>query len=72
MSPATQIDKFISNHAVMLLKEKKRYENRLLKKKQKKKKTKKNAKTHDATAVNLTVRPVSLQNVSSSFTLNLN
>ena len=32
MSPATQIDKFISNHAIILLKEKKRYEYRSVKK----------------------------------------
>ena len=45
MSPATQTDKFISNHSLILLKEIKRYENRSLKKK---------AKTHDTTTVNLT------------------
>ena len=32
MSPTVQIDKPISNHAIILLKEIKRYENRLLKK----------------------------------------
>ena len=43
MSPATQIDKFVSNHAIILLKEIKRYENRLVKKTQ----------THDTMTVNL-------------------
>ena len=33
MSPATQTDKLISNHAIILLKETKRYENKSLKKK---------------------------------------
>ena len=46
MSPATQTDKLISNHAIILLKEIKRYENKSLKKK--------NAKTHDTITVNLT------------------
>ena len=43
MSPATQIDKFISNHAIILVKEIKRYENRLVKKTQ----------TQDTLTVNL-------------------
>ena len=43
MSPATQIDKFVSNHAIILLKEIKRYENRSVKKTQ----------THDTMTVNL-------------------
>ena len=47
MSPAIQIDKLMSNHVIILLKEIKRYENRSLKKK------KKNAKTHDTITVNL-------------------
>ena len=64
MSPATQTDKLISNHAIILLKEIKRYANRLLKKK------KKNAKTHDTITVNLTRSDQSPQIVSSSFTLN--
>ena len=46
MSPAIQIDKLMSNHIIILLKEIKRYENRSLKKN-------KNAKTHDTITVNL-------------------
>ena len=43
MSPATQTDKFISNHAIILVKGLKRYENRPVKKTQ----------THDTLTVNL-------------------
>ena len=46
MSPAIQIDKLMSNHVIILLKEIKRYENRSLKKK-------KTEKTHYTITVNL-------------------
>ena len=53
MSPATQIDKFIINHSLILLKEIKRYENGSLKKDMKMDRSK-NAKTSDTTKVNST------------------
>ena len=46
MSPAIQIDKLMSNHVIILLKEIKRYENRSIKKK-------KTRKTHDTITVTL-------------------